>query len=644
MAVYVNWRDPILINTIGHTAGVLLFGVIIALLVRHGRTDGMRHVMLSLIAAVLALSWNIGSLTVLASPHPDSQAIEIVITTSFSMLSLLPAVLLQVALQGRHRLIVGAGYVVSVLAAALHFSELLSSRAGLHQAGLVLIVLGFGILTVTAFFLGRSRSVKVPGEKSEWISLACLLLFTSSFVHFGYEHISSPWAAEIAWHHIGIPVALIVLLQDYRFLLLDTYIRFLVNSGLAAVYITTILVLTQRFRLWDLLRSSLFLTGMSLVGLCLSLILFALLRNALQAWVSRVVFRRTSVDDCVKEIVKEAASARTEEELLARAAQQAADHLRTGRFVIVELKENEASAKPSVLLGEQNRKRIQGEPFAAEARIPLRFSSGDARCLLVGARRGGRRYWSEDLEDMRRLGAALVEQVERFRAEELKRLVSQAELRALQAQINPHFLFNAFNTLYGTIDRGSREARRMVLNLADIFRYFLQSHRTVIPLSEELRIVRAYLEIEALRLGDRLETEIVVSESAEATLIPVLSIQPLVENAVKHGIAVKHERGRVRLKVEKLAAGLLIAIEDTGVGFGRSRAHAQDGTGVGLENVRRRLALCYGPEANLHIQSSETGTTVSFLIPAPVEPGKANGFEQKQNPLVAANGPLIYPR
>src|ERR1039457_1825991 len=328
MAAYVNWRDPILINTIGHTAGVLLFGVIIALLVRHGRTDGMRHVMLSLIAAVLALSWNIGSLTVLASPHPDSQAIEIVITTSFSMLSLLPAVLLQVALQGRHRLIVGAGYVVSVLAAALHFSELLSSRAGLHQAGLVLIVLGFGILTVTAFFLGRSRSVKVPGKKAEWISLAGLLLFTSSFVHFGYEHISSPWAAEIAWHHIGIPVALIVLLQDYRFLLLDTYIRFLVNSGLAAVYITTILVLTQRFRLWDLLRSSLFLTGMSLVGLCLSLILFALLRNALQAWVSRVVFRRTSVDDCVKEIVKEAASARTEEELLARAAQQAADHLR----------------------------------------------------------------------------------------------------------------------------------------------------------------------------------------------------------------------------------------------------------------------------------------------------------------------------
>ena len=101
---------------------------------------------------------------------------------------------------------------------------------------------------------------------------------------------------------------------------------------------------------------------------------------------------------------------------------------------------------------------------------------------MVGARRGGRPYRSDDLSDMR-LGVAIVEQVERFRAEELKRLVSQAELRALQAQINPHFLFNALNTLYGTIDRRSRTARRLVLNLAEIFRYFLQGDRTVISLS-----------------------------------------------------------------------------------------------------------------------------------------------------------------
>ena len=89
----------------------------------------------------------------------------------------------------------------------------------------------------------------------------------------------------------------------------------------------------------------------------------------------------------------------------------------------------------------------------------------------------------------------------------MNRLVSQAELRALQSQINPHFLFNALNTLYGTIPREAAGARRMVLNLAEIFRYFLQSDKTFVPLAQEMQIVRAYLEVEQLRLGDRLSVE-----------------------------------------------------------------------------------------------------------------------------------------
>ena len=638
MLIHGNWSDPVLINTVGHTAGVLLFGVIIALLLRDWRAHGMRQTKLSLIAAALALGWNIGSLVVLASANPATLLVEIVTTVSFSMLSLLPAVLLQVAVQGQQPRVVSVGYVVSISAVALHFSELFSSNLGLHQAGLVLIVAGFAVLTVTAFLSKYRPLSKVPMERSEWISLACLLLFTSSFVHFGYQHISSPWAAEIAWHHIGIPVAVIVLLRDYRFLLLDTFIRFLVNSGLAAVYVATILVLTERFRVWQLIRPSMFLTGISLVALCLSLILFAHLRNAGQAWVSRVIFRRQSVEDCINAIGKLASSARSEEEVMRHAAQQAANHLRTDRFAIeTEESNREASANASVLFRRQDTKGMRGGDFHAEARIRLRFSSGDARCLTLGARRGGRRYWSDDVDDMRRLGAAIVEQVERFRAEELKRLVSQAELQALQAQINPHFLFNALNTLYGTIDRGSSEARRLVLNLADIFRYILRGHRTVILLGEELKIVKAYLEIEALRLGERLQTEVIADESAEATLIPILSIQPLVENAVKHGVAAKQGLGRVRVQAEQLAAGLRVTVEDTGVGFDQSRKQPHEGTGLGLENVRRRLALCYGPAADLRIQSSDRGTVVSFLIPEPPVMERAANVEIEHDPFIADN-------
>lgn len=638
MSVSGNWRDPIFINTIGHSAGVLLFGLIIALLIRDWPTHGVRRTKLSLIAALLALGWNIGSLLVLASNGSGSVAwIEFISTANFSMLSLLPAVLLQVAVHGQHRVVVAAGYLVSACAAVLHFSEPFSGSSSLHQAGLVSIVFGFGILTIAAFLLGRKRGQRVPSEKSEWISLACLLLFTSSFLHFGYQHFRSPWAAEIAWHHIGIPVALIVLLRDYRFLLLDTFIRFLVNSGLATVYIAAIVVLSQKFRLWDLLRSSMFLTGTTLVAFCLLLVSFASIRNSLQAWVSRAIFRRRNVDDCASSIINLALSARSEEELLVQAGQQIANHLEAERFAVVsEQRGQHASLKPSVLSGELGTRGFPRQDFQMEAQLPLRFSGGDAQCLILGSRRGGRRYRSEDLDDLRRLGGAVVGQVERFRAEELRRLVNQAELRALQAQINPHFLFNALNTLYGTIDRGSRDARRMVINLAEIFRYFLRNHQAVIPLAEELRIVEAYLEIEALRLGDRLETELTISDSVRSTLIPIFSIQPLVENAVKHGVATKRGPGRVSVRAEKVSGGLRITVEDTGIGFERSKTRPQDGMGLGLDNVRRRLSLCYGPSAELRIHSNGAGTDVSFLVPD-VSPVACTSGELgvEANPLIS---------
>jgi two-component system LytT family sensor kinase len=220
---------------------------------------------------------------------------------------------------------------------------------------------------------------------------------------------------------------------------------------------------------------------------------------------------------------------------------------------------------------------------------------------------------------MRLLASAIAEQVERFRAGELKRLAMQAELRALQAQINPHFLFNAFNTLYGSIDRGSSDARRLVLNLADIFRYILQGDRIVIPLSEELRIVKAYLEIEALRLGDRLETQLDIGEAALSVIIPILSIQPLVENAVKHGVASKTGPGRVIITAHTNTGSLRVTIEDISQGSAADTI-PHKGTGVGMDNVRRRLELSYGPDASLNFSSSGQGSIVTLDIPMGVVP------------------------
>ena len=144
----------------------------------------------------------------------------------------------------------------------------------------------------------------------------------------------------------------------------------------------------------------------------------------------------------------------------------------------------------------------------AEAIVPLRFSFGEVTYILLGRRQGGRRYLSEDLRVLGRLATAIAEQVERYRETEMQKLVVQAELRALQSQINPHFLFNALNALFGIIPREASGARRTVVHLADIFRYCLQTPDKLISLEEEMEIVRAYLEIEKLRLGPRLQMEI----------------------------------------------------------------------------------------------------------------------------------------
>jgi two-component system LytT family sensor kinase len=204
----------------------------------------------------------------------------------------------------------------------------------------------------------------------------------------------------------------------------------------------------------------------------------------------------------------------------------------------------------------------------------------------------------------------------------MQRLVSEAELRALHSQINPHFLFNALNTIYGIIPREAAGARRTVLNLADIFRYFLQSDKILIPLSEELKIVRAYLDIERLRLGPRLQTSIQVDKEAEETLIPVLSVQPLVENAIKHGLSTRSDEGWLRLTARSTDSGLTITVEDSGPGPVPHRVVQQTGAGVGLANVTRRLQLCFGPDAGVSMQQGDFGTRVQFSVPLSEVPAR----------------------
>jgi len=611
-----NTHEPLLVNTIGHSAGAIVFGIFLFLLIRDGAATRLRGNWRSLAAAALAFLWNACSLAVLAAGTRAGTEPEILIAATFSILSVLPAILLDLSLGNSLRPLVRVGYVLSAAAVGLHFMAAFTSNPRDRTTAFFLITAGFACLTVIALIALAIQHDRA-GRTKRMVGAMCSALFAISFVHFGSQP-AHAWSNELALHHAGLPLALFVLLQDYRFVLLDAFIRFLANALLAAVLTFAAIRATSKMVLLNSnVASNPLYQALLLIGLCLLLIVFALLRNTVQRWLTKVVFRRPDLDKILRELRSGPALLLGESDYLAWAAQRLGLFMGAARFEAVTESPALTGAELVFPVAVAYIPSLRHDPVFewAEVFIPIRLGPGELRYILLGRRHGGRRYLSEDLQALSRLSTAIAEQVDHFRASEMQRLVSQAELRALQSQVNPHFLFNALNALNGIIPREAAGARRTVMNLAQIFRYFLQTDKTFIPLSEELEIVKAYLEIEALRLGSRLQTEIQIDDAAMPVLIPILSIQPLVENAVKHGLAPSPKQGWLRVRAEANGDTVHIVVQDTGVGMASRTAGRESGAGVGLANVTRRLQLCYGVKVNLTIDSDSSGTTVRFSVP-----------------------------
>ena len=210
------------------------------------------------------------------------------------------------------------------------------------------------------------------------------------------------------------------------------------------------------------------------------------------------------------------------------------------------------------------------------------------------------------------------ESVERARAAEQARAeLAQAELRALRAQIQPHFLFNTLNTIAALIAENPRAAEETVTRLAEAFRYTLEaSDRERVPLGRELQFVRDLLAIARVRFGERLRVEEDIEPGLEDVPVPGLLLQPLVENAVRHGLEGRPDGITVRLEVRRAGDRLLLTVADTGTGFDDGRRAT--GNGFGLHSVRERLRAL-GPPHALDIRSTPgEGTRVTLTLP--IEP------------------------
>lgn len=198
----------------------------------------------------------------------------------------------------------------------------------------------------------------------------------------------------------------------------------------------------------------------------------------------------------------------------------------------------------------------------------------------------------------------------------------EAEVRALRAQLNPHFLFNSLNSINALIGSAPEDARRMCEGLGDFLRRTLAlGSRESVPLREEMALLDRYLAIEHVRFGERLRFERLSSPEAERCLVPPLLLQPLVENAIKHGIADRIEGGRVRVEARREDGALRVTVENDVDPDAPNRR----GEGVGLENVRRRLATFAAREASLDVRGDARTFRVTLSLPARETPGEVTG-------------------
>jgi two-component system sensor histidine kinase AlgZ len=210
------------------------------------------------------------------------------------------------------------------------------------------------------------------------------------------------------------------------------------------------------------------------------------------------------------------------------------------------------------------------------------------------------------------LGAFAASQEAERRALELEVASREAELRALRAQIHPHFLFNSLNSINALIAARPEEARRLCVRLGDFLRRSLTlGSRETIPLGEELDLAEQLLSIEKVRFGDRLSHSVRADDSARACLVPPLVLQPLVENAVTHGIAQLLDGGSVSVVAERRGDELRVAVENPR----DPEAPSRQGAGIGLQNVRRRLAALHHDSALVRVEEKDASFRVELRLP-----------------------------
>ncbi len=303
------------------------------------------------------------------------------------------------------------------------------------------------------------------------------------------------------------------------------------------------------------------------------------------------------------------------------------DHHRPGTPILTEATKRALSSRQTVIVGKREEIGCPNPDCRLSAVISAPIVTLGETVGTIKVYKTGHEVITADEAQMVQgiadsLGLQLAQQ--RFEAQQLALL--QTEYNMLRAQINPHFFFNTLSTIQALV-RKDPEAVNLIKDLAEFFRKTLKRGDEMVPLREELEAVNIYFRIEKARFGERVNLDVNIPAAMQDYLIPVFSLQPLVENAIRHGISMKRGGGVVNLSAGFSGEKVYIKVADDGVGMSAERlaevaglsrtVSSGQGAGIGLENVNRRIRTLFGEEYGLSIASGKgRGTEVTMLMPS----------------------------
>jgi hypothetical protein len=452
--------------------------------------------------------------------------------------------------------------------------------------------------------------------KAVWA--AALLVFALSAFHLGSHDDQSSWYVELVAHQSSLPLALAILLQDFRFAFADLFLKRALSLMMLALvafglYVWIAVPLLAWHETHD--RNDVQAAVTVLALWIATALVYPKLHAAAEWLVDNVILRRTDFD-AVRETIARAVE---KEDQPARVLDIAATELAQAFGA-------EHSGWRELRAGDPLRAAVETGPGRALIFVPT-VESPNYEIELENLT-GGRNLLSGEIQMLESVALTAGRRIDSLRVthercevelreQEFSKLATEARLSALRAQINPHFLFNALTTIGYLIKIAPDRAFETLMHLTKLLRGVLGSVSEFSTLGDEIRLIENYLDIESARFEERLRVRIDVPDELRSQRIPSLILQPIVENAIKHAVSDNRNGGDVGISVTSAGSNgtalLRLRVSDSGLGR-PPRGYDRPG-GVGIRIVRQRLEAYYGKDAHLTIKSENGGTVAEISIP-----------------------------